>query len=284
MKSFAYSLIALLFPFVVEAQESFKLNEEYEINLNGKLKLKTDDADVRITGSNRTTAHVQIFREVKTKGFVWGEDNFEVNVETRDGDLYIAERSSGSHISVVGYMSETYTIDISLPLGVNLDIEGDDDDYIINDMKGAIYLDIDDGDAQLTNCTGSDFKFNLDDGDIEMDGGSGTLRVKLDDGDIEISNASFSDIDATIDDGDLIIETDLLDNGSYVINADDSDVILNIKRGGGEFNIDHDDSRLYTAGRFETLQQEDDYTRLRLGNGSANVKIKVDDATIRLNN
>lgn len=284
MKSLAYSLIALLFPFVVEAQDAFRLDKEYDINLNGKLQLNTDDADIRITGSNRTTAHVKIFREIKTKGLVWGEDNFSVDVEMRNGDLIISERSNGSHISVMGYMSEEYTIDISLPLGVNLDLDGDDDDYIIKDMKGAIYLNLDDGDAKLTNCTGSEFKFNLDDGDIEMDGGNGSLEVKLDDGDIEITNASFSQINASVDDGDLIIGTDLQNNGSYVFKADDSDIILNINRGGGEFSIDHDDSRLFTAGSFETLEKDEDYTRLRLGNGTAEIKMRVDDATVRLNN
>ncbi|MEP2772522.1 MAG: DUF4097 family beta strand repeat-containing protein [Fulvivirga sp.] len=282
MKIFKITLILLLIAFVAQAQEEFKLDQEYRMNLSGTIYLDSDDADVTISGSDRPDVRVRIYRKVETKGFVWGDTDFEVIVEENDGDLKIYEKSSGSHISVVGYMEEKYTIDIEAPKGVSLTINGDDDDYLITNINGAIDLDIDDGDAELRNCGGSYFKFDLDDGDINVDQARGKLIARLDDGDIEIENATFDEVDVRVDDGDIVIETSFAANGSYKFRADDSDIVLNITGGDADIEIDHDDSRLYTSGDFQTLQDGEDFTRLKLGTGGAAVRIDVDDATVRL--
>lgn len=283
MKTIAISMLIVIFPFLAKAQETYKLDENYDINLTGTINLTTNDADVKITGSNRSDVHLKVYRNITTKGFVWGDDKFSMDVKSENGNLYISDDSRGSHISIAGYTHEEYTIDIEVPLGVSLDIVGDDDDYIIKNIGGAISLKVDDGDTELYNCSGTDFHFNLDDGDIKMDGGSGSLYVRLDDGDIEIKDASFSTIEASIDDGDLVISTSLADNGQYSFRGDDSDIIFTVTGGGGNFDIDHDDSHLYATGNFETVRKEEDYTQLKLANGSANIKMRVDDASIRLN-
>lgn len=282
MKILKITLTLLIIAFAAEAQEEFKLDQEYKMNLSGTIYLDSDDADVTISGSDRPDVRVRVYRKVVTKGFVWGDKDFEVIVEEDDGDLKIYEKSSGSNISVVGYMEEKYTIDIEAPHNVSLTINGDDDDYLITNINGAIDLDIDDGDAELRSCGGNYFKFNLDDGDINVDQASGKLIARLDDGDIEIENATFDEIDVRVDDGDILIETSFAANGSYKFRADDSDIVLNITGGEADFEIDHDDSRLYTSGDFQTLQDGEDFTRLKLGRGGAIVRIDVDDATVRL--
>jgi len=282
MKILKITLILPFIAFVAQAQEEFKLDQEYSMNLSGTIYLDSDDADVTISGSDRPDVRVRIYRKVETKGFVWGDTDFEVIVEEDGGDLKIYEKSSGSHISVVGYMEEKYTIDIEAPKGVSLTINGDDDDYLITNINGAIDLDIDDGDAELRNCGGSYFKFDLDDGDINVDQARGKLIARLDDGDIEIENATFDEVDVRVDDGDIVIETSFAANGSYKFRADDSDIVLNITGGDADIEIDHDDSRLYTSGDFLTLQDGEDFTRLKLGKGGAAVRIDVDDATVRL--
>ncbi len=283
MKTLKLTLLLLTFGFAALAQETFTLDETYNMNMTGTIYLDSDDADVTITGSDRPDVRVRIYRKVETKGIVWGDNDFEVVVEEAGGDLKIYEKSSGSHISVVGYLEEKYTIDIQAPKGVSLSIDGDDDDYLITHINGAIDLDIDDGDAELRNCGGNSFRFDLDDGDIKIDGARGKLVARLDDGDIEIENAAFDDVDVVVDDGDIVIETSFAANGTYTFRADDSDIVLNITAGAADFEIDHDDSRLYTSGDFQTLQDGEDFTRLKLGKGGAHVRIDVDDATVRLN-
>lgn len=261
----------------------FSLDETYPIDREGTLILQTDDADVKITGTDRTDVHVNVYRKVTVKGLKFSDERFEVFVNHEGGDLVIKERTSGSGISMMGYMSEVYTIDIKTPKDINLDIRGDDDDYVIRNVDGSISLDIDDGDAELMGCDGKDFRFSFDDGDIKMDKGAGKLYSRGDDGNLRVDNADFYDIEARVDDGDIEIETSLAENGEYSFRANDADIVLTITGGGGDFNIHHDDTRVSYSRNFETLYDEEDETRLKLRNGSAKVKIRADDARIRLN-
>jgi len=281
MKPALMALALFILPIVLMAQDTYQLDETYDINLDGTINLNTDDADIRIIGSNRSDVHLKVYRKVATRGIVWGEKDFHVDVTSRNGNLDIRDVQKGS-TSVIGYLKEVYKIEIQVPLGISFNIKGDDDDYIIRNIAGSISLNMDDGDAELYNCTGNNFEFNLDDGDIIMDKAAGSLYVKADDGDVEIKNASFTSIKAKLDDGDLVIETSLVDHGVYEFNSDDSDISLNITSGGGKFEIKHDDSRVRTAGNFEKLVNQENYTELQLAEGKAKIKVRVDDASVSL--
>ncbi|MEM9340538.1 MAG: DUF4097 family beta strand repeat-containing protein [Bacteroidota bacterium] len=276
--------IAILFIGIrTVAQDSeFKLNENYPIKSSGTVEMWSSDAEVTIKGTDRKDVSVNIYRKVTVKGVRFGERDFKVEVFEENGNLIIRERSKGS-VSMVGYSREVYTIDIEAPRNVSLDLEGDDDDYLIENIGGSIVLDIDDGDADLRNCDGSDFDFDFDDGDIRMDGGKGKIRIRSDDGDVNIRNASFSEVEASMDDGDIEIETSLADNGTYFFRSNDGGVYLDVPRGGGEFLIYHDDSRVSFSGDFEVDRDDENETRLRSRRGNAKVKVRVDDGRVQIN-
>lgn len=259
----------------------FNLDKSYAVNTAGTIVLKTSDADVTITGSDRSDVHVKVYRKITTKGWTVGSQDFTIEVEERNGNLEIIERSSGSHVTFVGYMSETYKIDIEAPRGVNLDLDGDDDDYFISSIDGSITLDLDDGDADFKNCNGRDFSFNLDDGDIRMDKAAGKLSVRMDDGDLEIDNAAFTRIDATVSDGDIKLATTLEDDGDYYIRADDAGLYIVVLGGGGTFDVRHDDTRVSASGDFEIVREKEEETVLELAGGSAKFNIRTDDSHIR---
>ena len=86
----------------------------------------------------------------------------------------------------------------------------------------------------------------------------------------------------SVDDGDLIIETSLADDGTYFIDAQDGLVSLAITKGGGKFDVRHDDARVITEGDFKITEDAEDRTRLTLANGVAKVDIRADDARVRL--
>ncbi len=260
----------------------FHLDKEYKISPAGTIKLNSSDAKVYITGSNRLGTHVKIDREVTTKGLTFGHDEFSVDVSEENGNLVIREHSNSVSIGVVGYYNEKYSIHIEAPEGASLLVKGDDGDYWITNMDGAISLDLDDADVELTQCTGSKFEFKLDDGEIKMDEGKGHLEIQADDSDIEIRNANFTYVEAKVDDGDLIMETSLSDNGEYFIDAQDGLVSFSVTKGGGKFDIRHDDGRVVTDGNFSTVEDSEDHTRLTLANGAAKVDIRADDARVRL--
>lgn len=276
----------LLFSFSAWAQSDkegdFHLDKEYKLESTGVIRLSSSDAKVFITGSTRTTAHVKIDREVTSKGVIFGEEKFYVEVTESEEGLAIKERSGSTHVGMVGYYNEDYTINIEAPAGVSLVIRGDDGDYFIKEVNGSIELDLDDADIELAGCKGSNFKIKLDDGDLIMDTAKGTLELDVDDADVKIKSAAFEKIMADIDDGDFIVETSLSQNGDYDITAQDGFVSMTVLGGGGKFDIRHDDVRVIAEGSFDTVEKSENRTRLTLANGNANVSIRADDARVRL--
>lgn len=285
MKALFTALIALSSISVFAQSDKiadFHLDKEYKIAPAGIIRLNSSDAKVFITGSSRSTAHVKIDREVTTKGVIFGEDKFHVDVTESEGNLTIKEKSGTTHISMVGYYNEKYTINIEAPEGASLVINGDDGDYFVKAIHGSIELNLDDADIELAECKGNNFKVRLDDGDLRMDTGKGTLEVDADDADIVIKQAAFEKIIADIDDGDFVVETSLSDDGDYDINCQDGLISFTVLGGGGKFDIRHDDARVMTEGKFDTIEKSEDRTRLTLANGNANVSIRADDARVRL--
>jgi hypothetical protein len=259
----------------------YHLDQEYKMNEKGMISLRCSDARVFITGSKRANVHVKIDREVESKGFVMGDEEFTVKVEEQNGDLVIEERKS-SNVSIVGYYNEKFTVNIEAPAGVSLRIRGDDGDYFITTIHGAIDMDLDDADVELAGCDGDNFVFRIDDGDIKMDKGRGSLELSADDADVEIQNARFSKINAGLDDGDFIVQTSLEDNGDYYIDSQDGSIFFTVAGGGGKFDIRHDDATVRSDAAFETVEKSDERTRLTLGTGTAKVDIRADDARVRL--
>lgn len=283
MKNVIFTFVALtLFSNLFAGDGNFHLDKEYKIGKNGMLEMQISDAKVFITGSTRTTAHVKIDRTVTSKGFSWGTESFHVDVNEANGNLSIKEKQNSTHVTAIGYYSEEYRIDVELPEGVSLKVDGDDGDYYIKNVNGAISLHMDDADAELAGCKGDSFEFRVDDGDIRMDQGRGKLEVDGDDADVEIYKANFTSIHADIDDGDLIIETSLANDGTYWMKSQDGQISLNITAGGGEFDIDHDDGRVITEGKFKVLKQDEGSTVVALANGTAKVTVKADDARVKL--
>lgn len=261
---------------------NFHIDERHKISEKGIIRLTCSDAKVFITGSDRTDVNIKIDRDVEMKGFSFGTEEFTVDIDERDGNITIRERSMSAHTGIVGYYNEHYTIKIQAPKGVSLVIDGDDGDYFIDHISGAIDADLDDADIELIACTGDDFRFRLDDGDVKMDQGRGSLEIDGDDTDIDIKNANFSRISAEMDDGDFLIETSLADNGDYYINTQDGRVSFTVTSGGGRFDIRHDDASIRTDASFSSIEESDDRSRFTLASGNAKVDIRADDASVRL--
>jgi DUF4097 and DUF4098 domain-containing protein YvlB len=285
MKNFTTGLLILGITSSALAQtknEDFHIDKEYKVQPNGTIYLNASDAKVSIIGSARKTAHVRIDREVSTKGLVFGEEEFRVDVEEDNGNLSIKEHSRSTNVGIIGYHYEKYTIALEIPDGASLKVRGDDGDYLIKSVNGAIDVTLDDGDIELIGCRGDNFKFQIDDGDIKMDEGRGSLDVDADDADITIEKGNFTKIYANMDDGDFIVQTSLTNDGEYFIDAQDGLVSLTVLSGGGKFDIRHDDARVITEGSFSMVEESENRTRLTLPSGSAKVDIRGDDARVRL--
>ena len=279
-----FTFIFVLLAAATHAQNpgDYHIDNNYKIGSKGTIRLTSSDAKVSIVGSDRNDVNVKIDRTVETKGVGTRHEEFTVDIDERDGNLTIRERSSSSFSGIVGYYNKTYTIKIQAPKGSSLIIKGDDGDYVIEHIDGAIDADLDDADVELVGCNGNEFRFRLDDGEVKMDTGKGSLEVDGDDADVNIRNASFTHVSADIDDGDFIVETSLADNGDYFVNTQDGRVMFTVISGGGRFDIRHDDANVRTDASFAVVEESDDRSRYTLANGTAKVDIRADDANVRL--
>jgi hypothetical protein len=283
MKNLFLLLLTLCVVTVALAQDGeFHLDKVYKISKTGSVDLSSSDGKVFITGSLRPDARVKIDRKVVTKGVYSSEEDFRVDVDEVDGNLRIKEYQKSFQNGIITYHKEEYRIEIEVPEGVSLNIRGDDGDYFIKNVNGAIAMSIDDADAQLNNCNGNKFSFRIDDGDIRMDKGAGSLMIDADDADVEIYKGKFTSIEANVDDGDLIIQTSLANNGNYSFKGQDGLVSLDITGGGGDFTIRHDDGHITTSGDFKTTYESENETRVTLAKGSAKVSVRGDDTRVKL--
>ncbi len=283
MKTSLLTIAIILISSLAFAQKgnSFNLDESYPLDANGTIYLNTNDAEVTIKGEDRKDVAVKIDYYINSKGIEWGTREFSVDISTRGGDLYIEEYKR-SNVAIIGYVSTDYKIVIRAPYGVNLDIKGDDDEYMISSVNGEISINADDANVTLKNCQGDRFFFDLDDGDVIMDQGRGQLTARMDDGDIEIMNGSFQKIDYRGDDGDIAIETSMGANAYFKFSGDDATFDLVITQGGGTFTINHDDGNIDYDNNFRLMDKNSDRTILSLTGGRGKVIISGDDIRVNL--
>ena len=152
------------------------------------------------------------------------------------------------------------------------------------DIAGNVNLSADDTDVNLQRIGGQQFVFEIDDGTIRLDEGRGDLELDMDDGQFSVERADFNSIKAQADDGRFDITSSLSSNGRYEFGMDDGDLHFSVAKGGGTFRIRHDDASIDTDGSFKFLSQEsEEYTELGLDGGNAQVEIQTDDGLIKLN-
>lgn len=277
-------LLFLTLPLTAQSTDEFNLDKVYSIDEGGTISLNSDDAEVTIEGSDRNDVRIKVYYKLKVKGLSIGKnEEFEMIVEEQNGNLniYEKERDFGNKV-VFGSTNEEYRITIEAPRSVNLDLEGDDEDYRISSIDGSLNIKADDSQVDLNDCRGDEFFVELDDGDLNMDGGKGELRLDIDDGDARILNGDFSNIQIDTDDSELDITTRLADNGNYRFDLDDGDLRLNIAGGGGEFDIRHDNADISASSEFERKMEDDDRYVFTLPGGDATISISTDDGDITL--
>ena len=261
----------------------YSLDETYQIADKGTLHLNTGDAAVKIIGSNRKDVHVNIYRKVTLKGiFRNNEENFKIVVSEKEGNLFIREESKSSISVAFGSYSETYKIIIEVPATVSLNLHGDDDDYIIKRINGTINIYGDDGDVEILSCRSKKITIDLKDGDVKIQAGRGSLIVDLDDGDLTANACDFTNMEIAVNDGYLDIETSLNDKGAYHVGTDDGDVKIYITKGGGTFEVRHDDGRVRASSSFNNSFASERKHKFQLVGGRAQVFIKTNDGDVRL--
>ena len=262
----------------------YKLNKIYPIDDDGTLYLKTNDADIKIVGSNRSDVHLKVYRSINIKGiFAPDEENFRIDVEDMGGDLMVREVKRSYSGGLTIQSDKVYKITIEVPNSISLKLRGDDDNYHISSVSGMVKINVDDGDIILDNCNGTSFDLDIEDGNIEMSRAKGELWVTLDDGELYTSNCQFEKVEIRGDDADIHLETSLASNGDYSVRVDDGNLKLAVSGGGGEIEIRHDDGRVRASRDFELTYSGETRHEFKLTGGNARVFVKTNDGNVELN-
>lgn len=262
----------------------FELNETYDIPIGGVLRLRSNDATVTIRGSERADVLVRMQRDISFSQRRQAEAYyFSLEVNASSEGLTIQEqKGSDRNYNFTWLKRDSYTIELEVPRGINLNLVGDDDDYAIVNVNGSISLRAEDGDVAIADCHGDKFDIELDDGTLNMRGGNGKLEFVGEDGDFTFDAGNFSSVDARIDDGDLRIETPLMRDGQYRFTLSDGALNLRLTSGGGEFDIRRDDGSLRFSRGFELRLDEEAHKVMVFPGGNAAVSIRTEDGDIRI--
>ncbi len=312
-------LASLGFATLLSSQKIFELTETHPINFNGTLILQTEDADVEIIGTDRSDVYVDIYRKVK--GTVKTNKKFDIEIFSENGDLTIREKPHKGSYSYFGLMGGiTYTVKIEVPKTILLDIKGEDDDYVINNVKGDISLYSEDGDVKITNTRKGSINLNLEDGDIFLSDVNGNLSVKSEDGNISIDEANFSNcklhyvdgninlVNASInildvkgedgdvvikkselheavfdtEDGDIILYAHLFDDSKIKIRGEDGDVRLHLTGSGFIADVSYGDGDVdYDDAHFQVLDDSKHSIELKTkSEGRAQVRVRTEDGDV----
>jgi len=317
------SLLLLVWSADAKAQkiDEYHLDEVYTIAEGGTIHLNSDDANVQITGSNRSDVHLQVDYRMEFSGFSIGSrDEFEMIVKEQGNNLQISEKDRDFNIIGSAKIEEKqYAIMMEVPKNVSLKIEGDDEQYDISGIGGTIDIAADDTNIQLNNNNGTTFTIKMDDGNLMMNEGSGTLDLDFDDGTVDIDQGNFDEMNVGMDDGNftmqraqgtLNIKTDdgnvdinqgdlrgidvdaddakisihskFYDDGIYRLNNDDGTINLGFINSGGRIEVNHDDPGFNIGSAFQTVSEEDHETIFELQGGNAHIKIDTDKGKIKL--
>lgn len=283
MKSIITFFVLFIVATTTIAQNEFHLEETYQIREGGTLFLESEDAEVTITASDRSDVYVKVDRIVKVKGVSSRNyQRFDFEINERNGDLILKEKSESRINFMIGSISEEYTIELLIPSDINLNLEGEDDDYYISNVGGELQIEGEDGDAIVREFHGISFEFNTEDGDLVLEGGSGSIRIESEDGNIEVNNGNFDEVNVETEDGDIEFTTTLSARGRYLFVTEDGDMELNFPGGEGEIQIIHEDCDIRTTEGYEVIHDSDEKTIVKSGRGSSSVKVITEDGSISI--
>lgn len=285
------------------AQGEFNLNEDYNISEGGTLYLDSEDADVTIKGTNRDDVGVSIYR--KTKGKHYGNKKFDIEVVEKNGNLHIKEPESKEKVQYsVSINSKTiYTIDIEVPYSVDLDIKGEDDNYVIEYIDGSVYIKSEDGDIVLNNLDGDEIEIAIEDGDVQLTDSNANLRLKLEDGDFTSKASDLYDVDIIVEDGnvkfnggsigdckiksedgDIRISSGFRSNSKVNIRTEDGDVNIDSNGEGGSFTVTMEDGDVSYAESSLNLESKSKHKHIynTVQEGNVEVSISVEDGDVNI--
>lgn len=257
-------------------QEKFDLVKDYAISGNATLYLQSNDAKVNIGVSENDRVYLEIHRHVSDE--LAKSQKFGIEVENKDGNVYINEIRSNTGLKWWNSGKILYyNIDILVPHGVSLRLNGYDDDYNITGLDAELHIETEDGDIVLTDCKLGTAKIRCEDGDLNIHNCSGSFDINAEDGDVTSNLSRFEGLKIRVEDGDIVINDGSSEN--VQLTSSDGDISLAEVYGSIEARTEDGSIRIkYMETESSRIKSEDGdiHVRLNCGDNAAHEFVSED--------
>ena len=160
-------------------------DQDWSVGERPLVRVRVDDAHVRIHRGRDGRVATRVEFERTTRGVVFGEGSPSVVFE-RSGNTVSIQARDPHGVGVIGYLDEHYTVDITVPREVELEIRSADGAIDCDSLEGRIQLESGDGAIRAHGIRGS-VDVTSGDGRVIMDDLDGELRARVGDGHVTVS-------------------------------------------------------------------------------------------------
>ncbi len=180
--------------------------KEFAISGKARLRVETNDADIRISAGDGTEMQAQVI----TEGYKIGENDVRVTSRQTGDQVEIeVHRPSGLHMSM-GWHERYIRVEVKVPREADLNLHSADGNIRVENVKGELRIE-------------------SGDGNVEVRSADGNLRAETQDGNVR-ANGRFDSVDIHTSDGNIDAE---LEKGSslssgWTLRSGDGNIVLRI--------------------------------------------------------
>jgi len=239
------------------------------------------DRDSGVTVNTSTDGLVHVVDETNVSGTMWGTPIAQLKVSRSDDGVRIERPDNDSDVSVFGFLRRH--IEVSVPAHATIEIarcSGADVSNVQNDVTVASQ----DGHVALTGVRGN-VSAQSDDGSIRLnDVTANLLDARTDDGTIRAAGIAIAGTSPHAlfhsKDGSVEVNGAFAPGGSYEVSSNDGHVSIGIAP-GADMTIDAStgDGHIVVDGH---RYDEDGPQTVRLGSGSATMRVATDDGSVHI--
>jgi len=262
-----FVLITFLFSISLIYAKEYKedFSHTFQVTQGTTVMLKNGDGDVYVSTWDKDEIKIDVIYHINSKSSR-DDDNREFDVEFRQ---------SGDRVYIVGHERKRttfgffsiqyidYRYEISVPAYVKFDIDSDDGEINLEDIRGDIEIKMDDGDIILKNIVNEFTGIKTKDGDVHINTLKWELSIRADDGTVTLENIETTEGEVSASDGHIRIRDS---KGDFFVDSDDGDIsLVNI---AGE--------------RLEAKTQDGDVDILFSGEGEVRLGIYTSDGSVNV--
>lgn len=179
--------------------------QDWEITTHPTVHVRVDDARVRIHAGPAGRISTRVEYGLKRWGMVFGVRTPTVVFERKGDEMWIQARDPRG-LAVIGGIEERFTVDVTVPPEVTLQIRTGDGAVEVAPLRGKLEIETGDGAVQVTGLSG-EVSVMTGDGRVVVEDLKGGLRVRTRDGRIH-ADGRFDAVDVTSRDGSVRVNAD----------------------------------------------------------------------------